>query len=283
MKKVLSLFLSLSLLLGLAACGGNDTGHTPSAALVETTPEVQPVELIVFAAASMTETLTKIAADYKSVAPNVTLTFNFDSSGTLKTQIQEGADCDLFISAAQKQMDQLGASKDAAVNPDGLDFVLVDSLVSLLQNKVVLVVPAGNPAAVSSFEDVATDRVKLLALGNADVPVGQYAQEIFTAMGLWDSLNAGQKITFGTNVKEVTAQVTEAAVDCGVVYATDAAAAGLDAVAEAPADTHQPVVYPAAVLNITAHEAQARAFLTYLQGDACTAVFEAAGFSRPVQ
>lgn len=267
MKKLLSLTLALALGATLTACAPKEAGT---------------VELTVFAAASMTETMTQIAQAYKTVAPDITLVYNFDSSGTLKTQIQEGADCDIFISAAQKQMDQLDAAKDAGGgNTEGLDFVLQGTRVDLVENKVTLVVPEGDPAGVASFEDVATDKVSLIALGNADVPVGQYSQEIFTYLGVWDQLNDDQKITFGTNVKEVTSQVAEGAVDCGVVYGTDAYSAGLEVVAQAPEGSHTPVVYPAAVLNITKHEAEARAFLDYLQSDDCAAVFEAVGFSIP--
>ena len=295
MKKVISLFLALTMVLALGACSGGQSAQ-PSAApsapaasepAATPTPEpaAEPVELTVFAAASMTETMNQIAEMYKEVAPNVTLVYNFDSSGTLKTQIQEGAVCDLFISAAQKQMNQLDASKDAeGGNVDGLDFVLQGSRINLVENKVVLVVPEGNPAGVTSYEDVATDKVKLIALGNSDVPVGQYSEEIFTSMGVWDQLNADQKITFGTNVKEVTSQVAAGAVDCGVIYATDAAsaiAAGdkMEVVAEAPAGSHKQVIYPAAVLNISQHQEEAQAFLDYLQTDACTQVFESVGFS----
>ena len=184
-------------------------------------------------------------------------------------------------------MNQLDASRDAeGGNVDGLDFVLQGSRINLVENKVVLVVPEGNPAGVTSYEDVATDKVKLIALGNSDVPVGQYSEEIFTSMGVWDQLNADQKITFGTNVKEVTSQVAAGAVDCGVIYATDAAsaiAAGdkMEVVAEAPAGSHKQVIYPAAVLNISEHQEEAQAFLDYLQTDACTQVFESVGFSIP--
>ena len=138
--------------------------------------------LIVFAAASMTETLEQIADLYKEVAPNVTLQFNFDSSGTLKTQIEEGADCDVFISAAQKQMNQLDAAKDAdGGNEEGLDFVLSDTRIDLLENKVALAVPEGNPAGIESYDDM-IEKLQagdiMLAMGNADVPVGQYTQKI---------------------------------------------------------------------------------------------------------
>ena len=283
MKKLVSLSLALILSLSLAACGGGGTAASPAPETQSPeTPDAEAVELIVFAAASMTETLNQIAEQYKDAAPNVTLTFNFDSSGTLKTQIEEGADCDVFISAAQKQMNQIDASRDAdGGNTDALDFVLQGTRINLVENKVTLVVPEGNPAGVSSFDDVAADKVSLIALGNSDVPVGQYSEEIFTYLGVWEQLNREQKITFGTNVKEVTSQVAEGAVDCGVVYGTDAYSAGLEVVAEAPADSHKPVVYPAAVLNRTKHEDEARAFLDYLQTDACSSVFESVGFSIP--
>ena len=256
MKKLLPIVLSLALIAGCSAEKG-DSGD---------------VELVVFAAASMTETLNEIAVLYEAVAPNVKLVYNFDSSGTLKTQIEEGADCDVFLSAAQLQMNQLDA--------DGLDMILQGTRVDLLENKVTLVVPEGNPANVTSFEDVMSDAVSLVALGNSDGPVGQYSEEIFTYMGLWDSLNDSYKITFASNVKEITSQVSEGAVDCGVVYGTDASAAGLEVVAQAPEGSHQAVVYPAAVMNVTEQEEEARAFLEYLQGEECAEVFISAGFSK---
>ena len=292
MKKLTALTLSLALMLALAACTGG-AGATPSASTTPSPsvsaapsdtpspePSAQPVELIVFAAASMKETMTEIAEKYKAVAPNVTITYTFDSSGTLKTQIEEGADCDLFISAAQKQMNQLDITADPSVNDTGLDFVLQGTRINLVENKVVLAVPEGNPAGVASFEDVNTDKVKMIALGNSDVPVGQYSQEIFTNMGVWDAIQS--KITFGSNVKEVTTWVSEGTVDCGVVYGTDAYSAGLQVVNTAPANMlKSPVIYPAAVLNITKHEEAAKAFLDYLQTPDCAAIFEGVGFTIP--
>ena len=208
---LLTALLSCSL---LASCGTSTStsGATP-------TPEAQgeQVELVVFAAASMTESLTEIQQMYKTVAPNVKLQFNFDSSGTLKTQIQEGAVADVFISAGQKQMYQLDIAADKSVNTEGLDLVASDTRFDLLTNTVVMIVPKGSEKGITSFADAGTDKVKLMALGNSDVPVGQYSQEIFTYLNLWDKLNSEKKITFGSNVKEVLAQVEEAAVDCGVV------------------------------------------------------------------
>ena len=134
------------------AVGFSPVGETiPAAEAAET----EKVELIVFAAASMTETLTQIQGLYQAAHPNVTLVYNFDSSGTLKTQIQEGAACDLFISAGQKQMNQLDINASADVNTEGLDFVLEGSRLNLLENKVVLVVPDGNPGKISSFDALA--------------------------------------------------------------------------------------------------------------------------------
>ncbi len=284
------------MMLAGVACAPAPAAESPSmeAALAESVgaaqapaesaePSAEPVELTVFAAASMTETLAQIAQMYKTVAPNVTITFNFDSSGTLKTQIEEGAACDVFISAAQKQMNQLDSSKSRDDNPDGIDFVEQGTRVNVLENKVMLVVPKGNPKGVDSFYAMAEklkDGEILLAMGNSDVPVGQYTQKIFAFYKLdEDKLAKAGSLTYGTNVKEVTTQVSEASVDCGVIYCTDAYSAGLNIVDEATADMCGQVIYPAAVLNISSHKEAAKAFLDYLLIDECIAVFEKVGFS----
>ena len=279
MKKLLSLILALSLVLALTACGSKDDGANDA----DTQDDAaEPVELIVFAAASMTETLNEIAGMYKEVAPNVTLTFNFDSSGKLLTQISEGADCDLFISAAPKQMNAMDGSLigDTEKNPDGLDLIVTDSRVDLLENKVTLAVPEGNPKGIESFDQLA-QLLKggdvLLAIGNSDVPVGQYTQKIFAYYGL-DEAAMTDCLTYGNNVKEVATQVSEAAADCGIIYATDAFSAGLEVVDSATAEMCGQVIYPAAVLKGEKEEA-ARAFLAYLETDAAMTVFERVGFS----
>ena len=130
LRKVFACVTMCSMVLPLAGCGTSQATETKENA------EAAEVTLNVFAAASMTETLTEIQEMYKEVAPNVTLVFNFDSSGTLKTQIQEGADCDVFISAAQKQMNQLDKDADPEVNTEGLDYVLEGTRINLLENKV---------------------------------------------------------------------------------------------------------------------------------------------------
>ena len=275
-KRMLCVMAAAGLLVsGLAGCGTGGPAETKK----EAPHANETVELTVFAAASMTETLTELAESYKAVAPNVKLTFNFDSSGTLKTQIEEGADCDLFISAAQKQMNQLDVSKDAAGNPDGLGLIDAATRVDLLENKVALVVPEGNPAGIRSFQDIG-GKCDLIALGNDDVPVGQYSAEILTGLGLLDALESENKITYGSNVKEVTTQVAEGSVDCGIIYATDAFSAGLTIVDQAAKDLCEQVVYPAAVLKAAPHPDEARAFLDYLQSDAAIKVFETVGFAK---
>ena len=276
-KRLIAGLLAGAMAVSLSGCGASKTKEAPAAG--DSAAEAEPVTLNVFAAASMTETLTEIQEMYKDVAPNVTLVFNFDSSGTLKTQIQEGADCDLFISAAQKQMNQLDKDADPEMNTEGLDYVLEGTRVNLLENKVVLAVPDGNPKDIESFEDLGTDKLSLLALGNEDVPVGQYSTEILTNLGILDSLEAEGKITYGSNVKEVTTQVSEAAADAGIIYATDAFSAGLTVVDQAEGDLCKQVIYPAAVLNISKNPEAAKEFLAYLQTDTCMQVFEAVGFT----
>ena len=267
--------LSLAMLSGCGASQSSDSA-------AEDAGSADSAELTVFAAASMTETLNQIAEDYRAVDPNVTLTFNFASSGDLLTQIKEG---DVFISAAPKQMNALDGSliEDTDKNPDGLDELLDGTRIDLLENKVTLAVPEGNPKGVQSFDDLA-DKLKsgdvLLAIGNSDVPVGQYTQKIFAHYGLDEAALASSGVlTYGSNVKEVTTQVSEGAVDCGVIYATDAFSAGLDTVDEATADMCGQVIYPAAVLKNSTHADEAKAFLDYLTTDEAGKVFESVGFT----
>ena len=311
LSKLLALILALAMVFSLAACGGDKTDDTKkddattqtpddAAANEPTKPEqpdeqaspaepeqpeetAEPVELIVFAAASMTETLGQIKDLYEAAHPNVTITYSFDSSGTLKTQIEEGADCDIFISAAQKQMNQLDIAADPEVNKDGLDFVLESTRINLLENKVALAVPADNPANIQSYDDLKAHLEAgdiLLAMGNSDVPVGQYTQKILTFFGLnEEELASAGVLTYGSNVKEVTTQVSEGAVDCGIIYATDANAAGLTAVDEATADMCGQVIYPAAILKNSPNPDAAKAFLDYLTGDSAGKVFKSVGFT----
>lgn len=269
------LALAVSMTACLTGCGRTNTDTSADAS--------EKTELVVFAAASMTETLNQIKTDYEARHKDITLTYNFDSSGTLKTQIQEGATCDVFISAAQKQMDQLDASKDNTANPEQLDFINSDSRMDLLQNKVVLVVPENNPKNINSFDDFKSKLESgdvLLAMGNSDVPVGQYTQKILQYWGLDEkALADAGEITYGSNVKEVTTQVSEGSADCGVVYYTDAYSAGLKVVGEATEEMCGKTIYPAAVVKNSEHPEQAQEFLAYLSSDAAAKVFEKVGFA----
>ena len=269
----------------LTACGGaaSSTAASVASSAAASSQAAQSMELIVFAAASLTETLTAIGETYSAENPGVTFRFNFDSSGTLKTQIQEGADCDLFISAGQKQMDQLDIIASADVNKDRLDFVDSDTRVDLLENKVVLCVPEGSDKGIDSFDALA-EHLKaqdiLFCMGNSDVPVGQYTQKILAYYALdEEALAAAGVITYGSNVKEVTTQITEASVDAGVVYCTDAFSAGLTPVDEATKEMCGQVIYPAAVLKAAPNAEAAKEFLAYLQTDKAMTVFEGVGFS----
>ena len=269
----------------LTACGdaASSTAASVASSAAASSQAAQSVELIVFAAASLTETLTAIGETYSAENPGVTFRFNFDSSGTLKTQIQEGADCDLFISAGQKQMDQLDIMALADVNKDRLDFVDSDTRVDLLENKVVLCVPEGSDKGIDSFDALA-EHLKaqdiLFCMGNSDVPVGQYTQKILAYYALdEEALAAAGVITYGSNVKEVTTQITEASVDAGVVYCTDAHSAGLTPVDEATKEMCGQVIYPAAVLKAAPNAEAAKEFLAYLQTDRAATVFEGVGFS----
>lgn len=300
-KKMLALLLSLLMAATFVACAADTKAvkepaaeaseeveapeaEAPEMEASETeAPVEEPVELVIFAAASLTEALTAIGETYTEEHANVKLTFTFDSSGTLKTQIEEGAVCDLFLSAAPKQMNALDATKGADANPTGLDMILSDTRIDLLENKVVLVVPAGNPKNIQSFDELIAALQTgdiLLAMGNADVPVGQYTQKIFAFYGLEEAaLASAGVLSYGSNVKEVVTQVSEGAVDCGIVYATDAASAGLTVADTATAEMCGQVIYPAAILKATLHQQAAQAFLDYLSGAAAAAVFASVGFS----
>ena len=270
---------------GLAACGNGgsaDAGTSSDASGSASASADEKTKVIVFAAASMTESLTRAGDQFTSENGQYELSFNYDSSGTLKTQIQEGADCDVFISAGQKQMNQLDAEAEKD-HEDGLDLIDHATRFDILENKVTLVVPEGNPKSIQGFDDLA-EHLKagdvLLCMGNSDVPVGQYTQKILAYYDLSeDDLAAAGAITYGTNVKEVTSQVKEAAVDCGVIYKTDAFSAGLTVVDEATKEMCGRVVYPAAATKNAPQPDAAKAFLEFLKGDEASADFEEVGFT----
>ena len=215
-----------------------------------------------------------IQKDFNKEYPDVNILFNADSSGTLQTQIEEGSRCDIFFSAATKQM-------DALVDEELAD---KDSVVDLLENKVVLIKPRDGETKVSGFENI-TD-AENIALAGEDVPVGQYSREIFKNLGIEDDVNK-MEINEGKNVTEVLASVSERSNEIGIVYATDAASIAdkVDIIAEAPAGSLEtPVLYPAGLtIDSEASDSEAaaaKAFLEYLQTDDAMKVFEEYGFAQ---
>lgn len=268
--------------LGLAACGGN-SASTDGGNGSASKGNAKKSTIVVFAAASMTESLTRAGDQFAAANDQYELSFNFDSSGTLKTQIQEGADCDVFISAGQKQMNQMDITAASDVNTEGLDLIDHDTRFDILENKVTLVVPEGNPKSIQSFSDLASHLQAgdiLMVMGNSDVPVGQYTQKILAYYNLdEEALASAGTITYATNVKEVTSQVSAGSADCGVIYQTDAYSAGLAVVDSATKGMCGRVVYPAAATKAAPNPEGARAFLDFLKGDEASADFSEVGFT----
>ena len=231
-------------------------------------------DLYVFIAASLANAMDVIQKDFNEEYPDVNILFNADSSGTLQTQIEEGSRCDIFFSAATKQMDAL-VDEDLAEK---------DSVVDLLENKVVLIKPKDGETKVTGFENI-TD-AENIALAGEDVPVGQYSREIFKNLGIEDDVNK-MEINEGKNVTDVLASISEGSNEIGIVYATDAASVAdkVDIIAEAPEGSLEtPVLYPVG-LTVDAEasdeeKAAADAFLAYLQTDDAMKVFEEYGFAE---
>ena len=286
-KRVRLLMMMLVLLVVLVGCSAKESeanktevSASPEVAKETKIPEAEPTEtpkekvnLQVFIAASLKNAMTEIQNNYEVLHPEVEITFNADSSGTLQKQIEEGAACDVFFSAAMKQMNVLN---------DG-GYVLPDSIVQLLENKVVLIKPVGGETAVTGFEDIT--KAANLALAGEDVPVGSYAREIFTSLGILDQVMA-MEINEGANVTAVLSAVSEGSNEVGVVYATDANSVkdSVDIIAEAPAGSlEKPVVYPVGLIkNAEASDAEttaAKEFVAYLQTEDAIKVLEAYGFT----
>lgn len=223
----------------------------------------------ILAAASLTDVMGELEASYEESHPGIDLVFSFAGSGALQAQIEEGAPADIFISAANKQMD--------ALNEEGL--MDSTSIRELLLNKVVLIVPSDSTLCLTSFEDVLNDGVHMIGLGEIEsVPAGKYAEQVFESLGIWDQVQ--ERANFGTDVRTVLSWVEMGEVDCGVVYATDAFTS--DAVtiaAEAPEGSCDEVVYPAGIIAGSEVSGEAEEFLQYLQSADASPVFESYGFT----
>ena len=254
---------------GSAAFETNTQADVETGSTAQDTENGETVELTILAAASLTDVCNEIKAEYEAAHPNVTLNFSYGASGALQTQIEEGAPADLFFSAATKQM--------TALDEEGL--MDSDSIVNLLENKVVLIVPEDSDKDITSFEDVATDKVSMIGLGEpGSVPVGQYSEEIFTSLGILDTVK--EKANYGSDVRTVLSWVETGAVDCGVVYATDAyVGEKIKIICEAPEGSCKRVIYPVGIVKASEHADAAAEFLSYLQTDHAMQKFEGYGFS----
>ncbi|KAA8678825.1 molybdate ABC transporter substrate-binding protein [Clostridium sp. WLY-B-L2] len=264
-KRMLFLIMSLCVVFLAVGCGSSSTSSNEQKD--SSTSKDKAVTLTVSAAASLKDSMNEIQKLYTKDHPNVTIKYNFGASGSLQKQIEQGAPVDVFMSAATKQMDEL-KSKNLLIN---------DTVKNLLQNDVVLVVPKDS-SNVKSFDDLASDKVQKIALGEVkSVPVGQYSQEVLTNLKLMDKVQP--KAVYGKDVKEVLTWVETKNVDAGIVYKTDALVSKkVNIVATAPKDSHKTVIYPAAVIKNSKNADAAKEFLTFLSGDKAKTVFEKYGF-----
>lgn len=291
MKKQICLVMAAMMAAGMLAGCDRSAKETTAAATeatttaAETTAEKttakettaasgEETEILVAAAASLKNAYEdKLIPMFEEANPGVTVKGTYDSSGKLQTQIEEGLDADVFMSAATKQM--------KALDEEGM--IASDTITDLLENKIVLIVPTGNEKKLEKFEDI--EKADSIALGDpASVPAGQYSEEALTNLGIWDKIQ--DKVSFGTNVTEVLNQVAAASADAGIVYATDAASMAdkVEVVAEAPEGSlSEKVIYPVAVVKGTAHEEVAKEFVAFLQTDKAITVFEDYGFSSAQQ
>ena len=226
-------------------------------------------DLYVFIAASLNNAMEVIQKDFNEEYPDVNILFNADSSGTLQTQIEEGSRCDIFFSAATKQMDAL-VDEELAKK---------DSVVDLLENKVVLIKPKDGETKVTGFENI-TD-AKNMALAGEDVPVGQYSKEAFENLGMWDDVEA--KTSFGTNVTEVLSWVAAGSADAGIVYLTDATTSDqfdqVKVIGYAPEGSVSKVIYPVGVVSASKKKDAAQKFVDYLGTDDALSFFAEYGFT----
>jgi len=231
--------------------------------------EAEPVTLTISAAASLKDSFEELKEIYVGENKNITITYNFGSSGALQKQIEQGAEADIFVSAANKQMDTLKSA----------DLIVNDSLFTLLESSVVLVVPNDSDlTTISDFKDLTDDSVKRIALGEpSSVPAGQYAEEVLANFGVLDQVK--DKAVYAKDVKEVLTWVESGNVEAGIVYRSDAKTSDkVKVIAKATEDSHSPVEYPAAIIAESKNQEEAKKFLEFLCSDKAKEVFEKYGF-----
>ncbi|MBL4937310.1 molybdate ABC transporter substrate-binding protein [Clostridium sp. YIM B02515] len=255
MKKIITLLLCVFCLeFFLTGCGNNGAAKEST--------------ITVAVAASLKNCMDeKLIPMFKEKYPGIKVQATYDSSGKLQSQIEQGASIDVFMSAAMKQMDELNKK----------DLIDKDSVVKLLENKIVLIVPVNNEKGISTFQDIL--KADKIAVGDpASVPAGQYAREVLTNLKVWEDVS--KKASLGTNVTEVLNWVAEGSVDAGIVYSTDTASnKKVKITAEAPEGTVSKVIYPAGVIKASKNKDSSKKLLEFLQSDEAKKVFESYGFT----
>ncbi len=276
MKKLFGIMAAAVMTAALTAgCGADDSNKAESdqkdtEQTEQTEKEVQgeSVELLIAAAASLEYSFEdELIPMFEESNPGITVKGTYDSSGKLQTQIEEGIEADVFMSAATKQMTAL----------EEQELIDKDSVVDLLENQIVLITSADSALDLKEFTDIT--KASTIAIGDpASVPVGQYAQESLTNLGIWDEVSA--KASLGTNVTEVLNWVAEGSAEAGIVYATDAATTDkVKVVAQAPADSlSAPAIYPVGITTGSRHSEEAAKFVEFLQSEDALKVFEEYGF-----
>ena len=282
-RKIVSLLLVSAMTAVLAAgCGSSEENADASdSSQSETEADTQEegqeesgedekTEILVAASASLEYAYEdELIPMFEEQNPDITVSGTYDSSGKLQTQIEEGMEADVFMSAATKQMD--------ALTEEGM--IEEDSVTDLLENKIVLITSADSQLELSSFEDIT--KADTIAIGDpASVPVGQYSEEALTNLGLWDQVLA--KASLGTNVTEVLNWVAEESAQAGIVYATDAATTDkVKVVAEAPEDSlAEPAIYPVGIVSASENKEAAEKFVEFLKSDEAIQIFEDYGFIK---
>ena len=250
MKKIFLFLAMLSLI--LTGCGEEKISN----------------ELHISAAASLTDAMKEISAEFEKENPDIKIIFNVGSSGALQQAIENGGETDLFFSAAQKQMDALEKSNN----------LVEGTRKNLLENEVVLIVPTDSDKNISSFTDLTQENINRIALGEfKGVPVGQYSEEILNTLGILDTIKS--KIVFGSDVRQVLSWVETGDADCGIVYATDAAISDkVKVVAVAEKNLHKPVIYPAAIIKTSKNLDAAKKFLNFVETEPAKNIFSKFGF-----
>lgn len=258
MGRIPYILLGLCLLFLLVSCSGQETSES----------QAPKVELMVASAASLTDAMNELKAKFEEQNLNIKVSFHFGSSGKLAKQIEQGAPSDIFLSASKKDMDTL----------EGKNLVVKESRKDFAANKLVLITNQNSSLTISSFEDIPVDQIQHMAIGEPEsVPVGRYAKEALVKIGLWKPLEA--KLVLGSDARQVLTYVESGNADLGVVYASDAAISNkVKVLAEAQSDWHQPIVYPAAIVEQTAHQKEAQAFMDFLFGQAGQAALKKYGF-----